>query len=258
MPPLLSLRDERFLDGYLRHSAVAAQHCADDPAFRATLAAMADRITASLRAGGKLLVCGNGGSAADAQHLAAEFVGRMLYDRPPMPAIALTTDGSALTAIGNDYGFEAVFARQVSGLGRPGDVLLGISTSGRSANVLRALAAARAGGMTALAFAGQDAGPMRDHAELVLHAPSRLTPVVQQVHITAAHLLVALVERALYPRSDTAADGDTDAPDRAEMVAPGAAAPGDTVSGDAVSAGVAPDAPAYAPPDAIASAGQRG
>lgn len=226
-------RDERFLDGYLRRSAAAMQACADDPAFRATLAAMADRVAASLRAGGKLLVCGNGGSAADAQHLAAEFVGRMLYDRPSLPAVALTTDGSALTAIGNDYGFEAIFARQVASLGRPGDVLLGISTSGRSANVLRALAAAKASGMAALGFAGQDAGPMREHAELLLQAPARLTPVVQQVHIVAAHLLVALVERALHPQTDE------DAP-------------------DGVAAGAAPGATAPAGVDAIASAGQRG
>lgn len=232
-------RDERFLDDYLRRSAAAVQHCAEDPAFRATLAAMAERVVASLRAGGKLLVCGNGGSAADAQHLAAEFVGRMLYDRPSLPAIALTTDGSALTAIGNDYGFEAVFARQVAGLGRPGDVLLGISTSGRSANVLRALAAARAGGMVALGFAGQDEGPMRDHAELVLRAPARLTPVVQQVHIVAAHLLVALVERALYPRSDG------EAPARAEAGTP------DAVAFDAASA-----APDPAASEAVASSGR--
>lgn len=204
-------QDDEFLAGYLRQSAAAAQACVDDPAFRATIAAMADRVAASLRGGGKLLICGNGGSAADAQHLAAEFVGRMLYDRPSLPAIALTTDSSALTAISNDYGFEAVFARQVAGLGRPGDVLLGISTSGRSANVLRALAQARAGGLATLGFAGADAGPMRDRAELVLEAPARLTPVVQQVHIMAAHLLVALVERALHPREDTVASTGPDA-----------------------------------------------
>lgn len=250
-------RDEGFLDGYLRQSAAAVQRCADDPAFRATLAAMAERVAASLRAGGKLLVCGNGGSAADAQHLAAEFVGRMLYDRPSLPAIALTTDGSALTAIANDYGFEAVFARQVAGLGRPGDVLLGISTSGRSANVLRALAAAKAGGMTALAFAGQDAGPMRDHADWVLQAPARPTPVVQQVHIMAAHLLVALVERALHPRPDE------QAPDRADAVAPEAAAlvavPDAVAPAKAAPAAPAPPvATAPAAPDAVASAGRRG
>ncbi len=119
--------------------------CAD-PAQRTAMIAMAEAIAAALRAGGKLLVAGNGGSAGDAQHIAGEFVSRLMYDRAPLPAIALTTDSSAMLAIGNDYGFVHIFERQVRALGRPGDVLLGISTSGRSPNVLAALAAARARG----------------------------------------------------------------------------------------------------------------
>ncbi|MBE7212137.1 MAG: SIS domain-containing protein, partial [Gluconacetobacter diazotrophicus] len=127
------------MSDYLDRSARAMADFAADPAVRERLHAMADRITHSIGAGGKLLVCGNGGSAADAQHIAGEFISRLMYDRRPLPAVALTTDTSALTATANDYGFEHVFSRQVQALGRPGDVLLGISTSGRSPNVLRAL-----------------------------------------------------------------------------------------------------------------------
>ena len=120
-----------WVDDYLAESIRAIETLATDPSLRATMVRMADRITASLRAGGKLLVAGNGGSAADAQHIAGEFLSRLMFDRAPLAAMALTTDSSVLTAIGNDYGFEHIFSRQVRGLGRPGDVLLAISTSGR-------------------------------------------------------------------------------------------------------------------------------
>ena len=185
---------------YLAQSAAVMQAFAGDPAQRRTLIAMADAITASLRAGGKLLVAGNGGSAGDAQHIAGEFVSRLMYDRAPLPAIALTTDSSAMLAIGNDYGFVHVFERQVRALGRAGDVFLGISTSGRSPNVLAALAAARAAGIATLGFAGAEPGPMAEACGIVLRAPSGWTPLVQQIHITAAHLVCALVEQALCPR----------------------------------------------------------
>ena len=152
-----------------------------------------------MRDGGKLLVAGNGGSAGDAQHIAGEFVARLMYDRAPLPAIALTTDSSGLTAIGNDYGFEMIFERQVRALGARGDVFLGISTSGRSPNVLRAFAAARAAGLHCLGFAGAEAGPMREHCDLLLEVPSPRTAVIQQLHITAAHIFCALVEREMFP-----------------------------------------------------------
>ncbi|MCQ8239543.1 D-sedoheptulose 7-phosphate isomerase [Acetobacteraceae bacterium KSS12] len=171
----------------------------DGTALRERLSAMAARVAEALQDGRKLLVAGNGGSAADAQHIAGEFTSRLMYDRRPLAALALTTDTSGLTAIGNDYGFQEVFARQIRGLGRPGDVFLGISTSGRSPNILRALDAAREGGLVTLGFCGASAADMAG-CDLLFEAPSAWTPVIQQVHITAAHILCALVERTLCPR----------------------------------------------------------
>jgi D-sedoheptulose 7-phosphate isomerase len=191
----------RFVTAWLTDSAAAGAAFAADPRSAATLTSMADSITASLHAGGKLLVAGNGGSAGDAQHIAGEFISRMNYDRPALAAIALTTDSSVLTAIGNDYGYEHVFERQVLGLGRAGDVFLGISTSGRSPNVIRALDAARAQGMRTLGFTGAEGGPMAERCDLLLCAPSPATPLIQQIHIIAAHVLCSLVERAMFPRA---------------------------------------------------------
>jgi D-sedoheptulose 7-phosphate isomerase len=196
----MSAPDDRFVADYLDRSVAAMTVLRDDPAVRATLAAMSDDIVAALRAGGKLMIAGNGGSAADAQHIAGEFVARFLFDRAPLPAIALTTDSSAMTATANDYGYEFVFERQVRALGRPGDVVLGISTSGRSLNVLRALESARAGGMVTHGFLGALGGPMTALCDRVFCAPSTETPIIQQVHITAAHVLCATVERAMFPR----------------------------------------------------------
>lgn len=184
---------------YLRASAEAQAAFAADAGALATLQAMQAAICGSMRAGGKLLVAGNGGSAADAQHIAGEFISRLMYDRAPLPAVALTTDSSALTATGNDYGYEFVFQRQVLGLGRAGDVFLGISTSGNSPNLLLALEAARERGLVTLGFAGAAGGRMAPLCDLLLAAPSRSTPVIQQIHITAAHVLCALVERAMCP-----------------------------------------------------------
>ena len=191
--------DHAFVDDYLTESQRALRTFATEPEYRDTVHQATETIATALRAGGKLLIAGNGGSAADAQHLAAEFVGRMLYDRPSLAALALTTDTSALTAIGNDYGFETVFERQVAGLGRPGDVLIALSTSGRSPNILRALDAARARSVVRIGFTGADAGPMAAATDILLKAPSTLTPVVQQVHMVAGHLICALVERVLHP-----------------------------------------------------------
>ncbi len=186
---------------YLADSAAAMQALAADASFRNVLVAMAEATTASLRAGGKLLIAGNGGSAADAQHIAGELVGRLMYDRAPLAAVALTADASVLTATANDYGYDAIFERQVLGLGRRGDVFLGISTSGNSGNVVRALGAARAHGIATLGFTGAGGGRMRDFCDLLFAAPSPKTAVVQQLHITAAHIFCALVEEALFPRS---------------------------------------------------------
>jgi phosphoheptose isomerase len=164
------------------------------------LASIARSVVDSLERGGSVFFCGNGGSAADAQHLAAELVGRQNYDRPPASGIALTVDTSALTALGNDYGYESVFARQIQALGRRGDVLFGLSTSGRSANVVAALDQAKARGLTTVAFTGADAGDM-SHADLVLAVPSDETAKIQELHITSGHIVFALVEQILFPRA---------------------------------------------------------
>lgn len=163
------------------------------PAVAAAAAAMA----AALRAGRKLLVCGNGGSAAEAQHFAAELMGRFQRDRAAWPAVALTTDSSALTAIGNDWGFEHVFARQVEGLGAPGDVLLGISTSGASANVLAALQAAAARGLTTVALTGRDGGAVGAAAALHVNVPHEVTARVQEAQLTILHAWCELIEEEL-------------------------------------------------------------
>jgi len=189
-----------FVVDYLAQSIEALRLYTTDAGQLALLGQMADSVTQAVRNGGKLLIAGNGGSAGDAQHIAAEFTGRMLYDRAPLAAVALHADTSALTAIGNDYGFVHVFERQVQALARPGDVVLGLSTSGRSDNVLRALAAGRAMGLATMGFTGASGGMMAAHADLLLRAPSELTPVIQQIHMVAGHLLCALVERAIYPR----------------------------------------------------------
>ncbi|MBB3173012.1 D-sedoheptulose 7-phosphate isomerase [Endobacter medicaginis] len=191
--------DAAWLADYLRQSAETMARLVSDKTQGAAIARIALLIERSMAAGGKLLVAGNGGSAADAQHIAAEFVGRLMYDRAPLPAIALTTDSSAFTAIGNDYGFEAVFARQVSALGRPGDVFIGISTSGRSPNILRAIDAARLGGMVTVGLTGETPAAMAG-CDALFCAPSGWTPLIQQMHITAAHAVCGLVERALRPQ----------------------------------------------------------
>jgi D-sedoheptulose 7-phosphate isomerase len=160
-------------------------------------------ISASMAKGGQWLIFGNGGSAGDAQHLAAEMTGRLhSVERRGLPAIALTTDTSALTAVGNDYGYDAVFARQIEALGRKGDVALGISTSGNSPNVLKALALAKKQGMATLAFSGKDGGALAKSkfVDLCLTVPTAFTPHVQESHIAMGHILCFLVERDLLKR----------------------------------------------------------
>ena len=169
-----------------------------DRALVTTAAEIAALITRTLRHGGKLLIAGNGGSAADAQHIAAEFVGRFKMQRNPLPAIALTTDTSVLTAVGNDYGFEQVFARQIVGLGRPGDCFLALSTSGRSPNVLTALTTARAHGIATIGLTGEKGEAMRPTCDLLLSAPSAESDLVQQIHMVVAHAVCGIVERELF------------------------------------------------------------
>ena len=157
----------------------------------------AGAIARALEAGGKVLLCGNGGSAADAQHIAGELVGRFRRERGPWPAVALTTDTSILTAVGNDYGFEHVFARQVAALGRPGDVLIAISTSGTSPNVLAAVEAARARGLYVIGLTRERPSPLADAADLSLGVPAADTAFIQQAHIAVLHTICHLVEQLL-------------------------------------------------------------
>jgi D-sedoheptulose 7-phosphate isomerase len=163
------------------------------------VARAAEMIIASVRSGGKVLIFGNGGSAADAQHIAAELVNRLNYDRPAIPAIALTTDTSILTSVGNDSSFDDLFVRQLRALGRAGDVALAISTSGNSPNVLRAAATAREMGIRLIGLAGRTGGKLSALVDLALVVESDSTQRIQETHITIGHILCEIVEEALYP-----------------------------------------------------------
>jgi D-sedoheptulose 7-phosphate isomerase len=176
--------------------SVAAHHALLESGTQA-LSGIARIFVSALRAGRKLLFCGNGGSAADAQHVAAELMGRFKLERAPWPAIALTTDTSILTAVSNDWEFEDVFARQVRALAKPGDIVVGISTSGRSPNVVRALTDAKKAGAIAIAFTGEQGGPIADAADVCFRAPSAATPRVQELHILAWHAICEVVEETL-------------------------------------------------------------
>jgi D-sedoheptulose 7-phosphate isomerase len=182
---------------HLKTSLAAFERASQDAAMLSAARKIAQVIVSGLRSGHKLLLAGNGGSAGDAQHIAAEIVGRYKRERPAFPAIALTTDTSALTAIANDYGFEQVFARQVAGLGRRGDILLALSTSGRSPNILAALRAAREQGLITIGFTGIKGAAMGVVCDHLLLAPSDDTPVIQQIHLAIAHGICDEVEQAL-------------------------------------------------------------
>jgi len=191
---------DQFIDGYFRRSCEALERAAGDASLRSSVKAIAEAIAGSLRAGGKLLLAGNGGSAADAQHVAAEFVGRLNFDRAPLAAVALTTDTSAMTAIGNDYGFDAVFERQLRALGHAGDVFIGLSTSGRSPNIIAALKAAREMKIVTVGFTGSKDSKMNALCDIRLAASSEETALIQQIHIVAAHAICGLVEHAIFNR----------------------------------------------------------
>jgi D-sedoheptulose 7-phosphate isomerase len=192
---LSDLVREKLVEGVSAIEAVAR-----DAALHATLAAAAEATAEALLAGRKLLVAGNGGSAADAQHLATEFVCRLEDDRPAMRAVALTTDTSILTAVSNDYGFERLFARQIEALGQPGDIFLAISTSGNSPNVLRALEQARAMGIVTIGLTGKTGGKMSGGnmpplCDYCLRIPSEVTMYIQQAHLALEHIFTLLVEQ---------------------------------------------------------------
>jgi D-sedoheptulose 7-phosphate isomerase len=170
----------------------------NDPILIRRISDAAQDCVKAIRAGGKILFAGNGGSAADAQHMAGEFVSRFAFDRPGMAAIALTTDSSILTAVGNDYGYELIFRRQVQALGRPGDVFVGYSTSGKSKNVLQAFEAAREAQILCIGFTGNRGGSMRTLCTHLLEVPSSDTPKIQEGHLVIGHILCGLVEQAIF------------------------------------------------------------
>jgi D-sedoheptulose 7-phosphate isomerase len=162
------------------------------------LAQIADELIRAYRAGRKVILFGNGGSAADAQHIAAELAGRYYMDRKPLPAEALTVNTSILTAIGNDYGFEQIFARQVEALGNPGDIAIGISTSGNSPNVIEGVRAAKRKGMITIGLTGADGGQLKNEVDYYICVPSKDTPRIQEAHILIGHIWCELIERALF------------------------------------------------------------
>ena len=164
-----------------------------------TIARTVETIAHGLRNGHKVLFFGNGGSAADAQHLAAELVGRFGPNRSPLPAISLATDTSILTAVGNDYGYDTVFARQIEALGQSGDIAIAISTSGNSPSVLAAIDVARSKGLFTIGFTGETGGKMKDRVEVLFRVPSRETPRIQETHVMLGHILCELVDRELFP-----------------------------------------------------------
>lgn len=179
-------------------SLAVKQRILADQALQEAIAGVARICIGALQRGNKIMLAGNGGSAADSQHIAAEFVSRFAYDRPGLPSIALTTDSSILTAIGNDYGYEHVFSRQVEANGRAGDVFIGISTSGNSKNVLRAVEKAKELGIITVGFCGTG-GKLKDNCDHALCAPSSDTPRIQESHILIGHIVCALCECALFP-----------------------------------------------------------
>lgn len=168
----------------------------------AKLVNVVEAITAALKSGNKILLFGNGGSAADAQHLTAEFVNRFIIERPPLPAIALTTDTSVITSIGNDYDFSEIFSKQIRAIGQPGDIAWGISTSGNSPNVLKGLEQAKKMGLVTVGFTGKDGGDIAKMVDFPIHVSSNSTARVQEVHITAGHAICEMVDIKLFQKPD--------------------------------------------------------
>ncbi|MBF0446584.1 MAG: D-sedoheptulose 7-phosphate isomerase [Magnetococcales bacterium] len=188
-----------FLLSQIEQSLAVKQQILADDALLRDIQGAADLALACYRSGGKLLIAGNGGSAADAQHIAGELVSRFFFDRPALAAIALTTDSSILTAIGNDYGYERIFSRQIEGNGQPGDLFLAISTSGNSANILRGIEMARQKSLSVIGLTGATGGQMVDQCDLCLTVPSTVTPRIQEAHILIGHLLCAYIEKGFFP-----------------------------------------------------------
>jgi len=187
-----------FVAQQISESITVKEAMLDDEALITQVEAIVELIVATYRNGGKVLLAGNGGSAADAQHIAAELVSRFTFDRPALPAMALTTDSSILTAISNDYGYENLFGRQLEASGRPGDVFIAISTSGNSPNIVRALTTASEMGVISVGLTGATGGEMADLCRYCVNIPSTDTPRIQEGHITIGHILCASTEQALF------------------------------------------------------------
>lgn len=187
---------DQIIDESLKESLAAKEAFASRE--RAAIKTLVGWMVEAIRTGRKIMIFGNGGSAADAQHMAAEFVNRFLINRRPLPAIALTTDSSILTSIGNDFSFDDIFLKQIQALGQPGDVALGISTSGNSPNVLKAIAEAKGMGLRTAALTGGTGGKLLALAELTLNVPSKRTPAIQETHLWVEHLLCQLVDEVLF------------------------------------------------------------
>lgn len=184
----------------IRESILVKQAILEDSYLMERISQAASACIVAFSNGKKVLFCGNGGSAADAQHLAAEFSGRFYYDRPPLPSEALHTNTSYLTAVGNDYSFAEIYSRIIKGSGNEGDVLIAISTSGNSENILRAVEAAKGKGMSTVAMTGKTGGKLKDHCDILLNVPSADTPRIQESHIMIGHIICEIVESSLFPK----------------------------------------------------------
>lgn len=189
-----------FIDKEIRDSLEVKKKLLESTEIMAQLRRACEQVIDVYKNGRKILVAGNGGSAADAQHIVAEFVSRFYFDRPGLPAIALTTDTSIITAIGNDYGYEKLFSRQIEANGAEGDIFMGISTSGNSANVIAGLKQAKEQGIFCLGFSGESGGKMKELSDLCICVPSSNTPRVQESHILMGHIICAAVEEALFAK----------------------------------------------------------
>ncbi|MFP1785997.1 D-sedoheptulose 7-phosphate isomerase [Lonsdalea quercina] len=192
-----------FIKNYVKSSISLKETVLSDEGLLNTIAAVVNKGTSALQNGNKIIIAGNGGSAADSQHIAAEFVSRFFYDRPGLPAIALTTDTSILTAIGNDYGYEKVFSRQIQAIGRKGDIFIGITTSGNSKNIIEAIHEAKKSGLYTVGLCGNK-GSILELADICLSVPSDITPYIQESHIMIGHIICAMVERNMFPEENKA------------------------------------------------------
>lgn len=187
----------KFINNYLNESIAVKKLLQESDSVLNQISAVADLIINAYKNGNKVILAGNGGSAADSQHIAAEFVSRFFFDRPGLPAMALTTDTSMLTAIGNDYGFDKLFARQLQAQSKPGDVFIGISTSGNSGNIIKAMEVAKDLGVISVALCGES-GALKDIVDYPINVPSKITPYIQECHICIGHMICAIVEKVIF------------------------------------------------------------